>query len=206
MDVQTITMDPAEAREKLREYRTGLHRKADAEWQAAAAGYEALAKGTPLINVAEAIRGAPFDMKGRPQFAIARADERQVRFTFTGNGSQTWCTFDSRYQWGRRGRAPVNTPTALSFDLQRTPPAGKHSWECRGFALVPMVPPSAGRHDLSKHYVLWDVELWSDTPIGAQPPVDPFLLRHLGGDLYVIVAEWDLTKLERAVMGRRAHG
>lgn len=45
--------------------------------------------------------------------------------------------------------------------------------------------------------ILWEAE-WQ-----AVPPKDPALLRHLGGDLYAVVAVWDLTELERAVLGGR---
>lgn len=38
-----------------------------------------------------------------------------------------------------------------------------------------------------------------------EAPVDPALLKHIGGDLYAVVATWDLTDLERAVLdGHRA--
>lgn len=35
------------------------------------------------------------------------------------------------------------------------------------------------------------------------PPTDPLLLRHLHGDLYAVLAAWDLTPLERAVLAGR---
>jgi hypothetical protein len=69
----------------------------------------------------------------------------------------------------------------------------------RGTAMVPMVPPDVikdGRGcDLAKHFVLWEVESWA-----AAPPVDPMLLKPIGGDLYAVVAQWDLTELERAIL------
>src|SRR5438046_3023240 len=35
------------------------------------------------------------------------------------------------------------------------------------------------------------------------PPEDPALLKHIGGDLYAVVAVWNLTELERAVLSGR---
>jgi hypothetical protein len=50
------------------------------------------------------------------------------------------------------------------------------------------------------------VEQWADTRIGARPDRDPYLLRHLHGDAYAVLAEWDLTPLEQLVMtGRRGN-
>lgn len=52
-----------------------------------------------------------------------------------------------------------------------------------GCALVPMIPAEA--RDESgvtasrdrEHFILWEVEEWSDRPLTADPPRDPFLLR-----------------------------
>jgi hypothetical protein len=35
------------------------------------------------------------------------------------------------------------------------------------------------------------------------PDRDPYLLRHVGGALYAVLAAWDLTDLERAIMSAR---
>ena len=51
--------------------------------------------------------------------------------------------------------------------------------------------------DLSRYFVLFEAE-WQ-----AIPPKDPLLLSRLSGSLYVILAAWDLTELERAVLAGR---
>ena len=50
---------------------------------------------------------------------------------------------------------------------------------------------------LTGYHVLWEAE-WQQVV-----PRDPFLLRHIGGDLYSVVAAWDLTDLERSVIAAR---
>ena len=47
---------------------------------------------------------------------------------------------------------------------------------------------------LDRYFILWEAD-WQ-----RRAPVDPALLRPVGGDLYVVVATWDLTDLERAVL------
>ena len=71
-------------------------------------------------------------------------------------------------------------------------------WALEASAIVPIVP--AGLHPgpaLSNYHILWDA-VW--TP---EPPRDPLLLKHLAGSLYAIVAHWDLSPLERAVLAGR---
>ena len=74
-----------------------------------------------------------------------------------------------------------------------------------GFALVPMVPADVRpKGALSNFFVLWEVQAWASRAQVMQPDRDPYLLKHLAGDLYAVVAEWELTDLERAIMtGRR---
>jgi hypothetical protein len=73
-----------------------------------------------------------------------------------------------------------------------------------GAAMVPMVPadvyPSRGL-DLSKHFVLWEVEDWD-----AAPPVDPMLLKPIGGNLYAVIAQWNLTEIERVIIAGTRRG
>lgn len=79
MNVATIKEPVAQAREKLREYRTRVHQRADVEYQQIERAYEAAAKGLPLLVLSEVIHQAPRDLVGRPRLAIARADMPQVR-------------------------------------------------------------------------------------------------------------------------------
>lgn len=213
MNVATITMEPDTAREKLRALRRQLHRRADAEYETLARGYEQLVDGKPVLSLEAAIRGAPCDDKDRPRLAIGRADREQVKFEWAAHRERA--IFDTS-----------RSPTTRSETLWRTIDMGRqheyrarYAWEdesaplrpqrVEGWALLPLVPAEVvqligGGSNLRHFFVLWEVEQWADRPIVAEPDRDPYLLRHLGGDLYAVVAEWELTELERLVMvGRR---
>lgn len=202
MDVATITMEKSEAREKLREYRRGLHRRADTEWERAAVAYEAAAAGKPLLVMSSVIAQAPRDAVSRPRLAIARADQRQVRYQrYRGSNAETFSIpgAHSRLR-DSEVRIPIQaeTPAFLPSDP-------RWSGECQGYALIPMVPPDVrAGHDLSKRFILWEVERWSDRAIAAVPDRDPYLLERIADDLYAVVGEWDLTEIEQAVMRDRA--
>lgn len=198
MNVPTITMERAEARERLQAYQHELHRRADDEYLVAAKAYEALADGHPVIQLSIAVEQAGLDETGRPKIAIARADRRQVRFQWFGLRYQ-FMRFDTRLRGYSGG------PT-LNIEL---PWRGKRAnSQCYGYALVPMIPPEVRTQinlsEIPKHFILWEVEGWSDRPLIAEPPRDPLLLRPIHTDLYAVVAHWDLTELERLIMrGRR---
>jgi len=54
--------------------------------------------------------------------------------------------------------------------------------------------------NLSHYHILWEAT-WEQT--NPPPPRDPALLRHIAGDLWVVMRTWDLTDLERAVLSAR---
>jgi len=65
--------------------------------------------------------------------------------------------------------------------------------------MVPLVPvhlrPKRG---LANYHVLWEAE-WERIV-----PRDPLLLRQIGrGDMWLVVAQWDLTEVERAALSAR---
>lgn len=202
MNVATITMDPDLAREKLRAYRRSKHTAVEAEYQQAAAAYAELAKGTPLLRLTPAIQAGGLFPDLRPRLAIARADRREVKFQW---GSGSMASFDTDFAWrpGRRLKGSL-----LNIDLGRehgqVVVRGDQRWirTITGYALVPMVPADVRpeRGQLKDRFILWEVDHWANSPQTVKAPVDPLLLKHLGGDLYAILASWDLTPIEQAVL------
>jgi len=84
-----------------------------------------------------------------------------------------------------------------TFPLLTDPPIAPGR-EVNGRAMVPSIPPSLRPpHSFASYYILWEA-VWE--PIA---PRDPMLLRPLGNNLYAVVAVWDLTDLERAVLNAR---
>ncbi len=79
-----------------------------------------------------------------------------------------------------------------------TDPPELPSWKrAGGEAMAPIVPPKLRpRLRRLRHcHILWEVEQWK-----LVPPRDPALIRHIRGDLWAVLAQWDLTELERAVL------
>lgn len=206
MELALITMSKVEARTKLSEYRKALHKRADAEWDAAAKGYEQLAIGRALFCLSDVIRNGGLDDDWRPRLAIGRADWREINFLWRGGSSvASFCKSSSRWS-SRTVRGEVRDLPMGQVNERRSEDRA-YRRDVDVFAPVPMVPAEVAnsvRFDRTKTHILWEVEQWSEKSMLAPPPRDPYLVQHLGGDLWAILAQWDLTELERAVMaGRR---
>lgn len=211
MDVETISMPKEAALEKLHAYKSKLQRmkisKANAEaaeeYKAAIKGYEALAKGTKLIDIQDVFENCPRGEDHRPKLAIIRADVKQVYFKWRNNSTvYEFSDADNRY---RRSTSTRIVQSKANQFIE----VGTENWnrykDIEGYALTPMIPLDVRpvRLDLKNHFILWEVEKWADVQIKAKPDVDPYLLKHLAGTLYAVIAEWELTELERSILKGR---
>lgn len=196
MNVASATMqiDYLKARNMYQEYRDAVKQYAKRDPLGASKTEEAqlsracqaILRGEVVIDAAKAIADAGLNAEGLPALAIARADWEFVhcwnydgKVVFARNG-RTWSTR------GDRQTATHNVSVRL--------PMG----QIAGRAQVPMVPPRfLPKGALSGYRILFEA-VWQ-----RQPPVDPILLRHIGGPFYVVLAQWDLSTLEQAVLRAR---
>lgn len=214
MELQTIEMDAELARKKHLEYRNLVKGDRTAEDEAMRVAYREAARGARLIRLSETIRaggtqvvevdGAHYHV---PNLAAIRAD---AKWCYTrGITSRGKLTLTARQ---RRELAPNNKRDKVivrGFTERGTRPDPENrsrllyvddAWH-EIMAMVPTIPPLLRpKSKLDKFLILWEVESWSKAPL---PPGDPALLRPVGGDLYAVVAVWDLTELERAVLAER---
>ena len=200
MNLPMISEPREDATRKLAAYTRGLRRRTDAEYAAAMEGYRELAAGRKLLHLDNAIAAAGWNELGQPKLAIARADRRVVRFEVGSwqHGDHRHLVFDAA--------SPNGNVVAPGSTLRRSVelalmPLAQAGWpnRRRARAIVPLIPadvwPATGRP--KDWFILFEAE-WRNVA-----PVDPYLLRHLAGSLYVVLAEWNLTPLEQAiVMGR----
>lgn len=206
MNPALITAPIDEARTKRDQYSAflGKRKVKDPELVAAQQIYDLLAQGKKLIDVGKAIRDGGFDEILRPRLAIARADRNQVCFRWHANSDTA--TFNANLDEDS-GRQMQSLIESVNFNRRHALklPDGRDRWRVEGFALVPMIPPEHRPIGLLRNFhILWEVEKWADARIGAKPPVDPYLLRRVAGDVFEVLAEWDLTDVERMVMEGRA--
>lgn len=220
MELATITEEREAATRLFEEYRTEVRkplresatvaqrelRRIDTEL---ARAYKQLAGGVTLLRLSETLLAGGLVTRtddwgdansvGLPNLAVARADSRRV---YT-NGVQRdgTITFSCALtpNWRQLSEARENIIRVDSvfgegdFKTRQT----NVIWS----ALTPPVPPRYRPERLGGYHVLFEVEDWQREP---QPPGgDPALLKHVGGDLWAVVATWDLSPLEAAVLGQR---
>lgn len=181
MNVEKLVMDKDHARDLYQSYQA--HRAGmTADDRAIAAIYKRIAAGKLVIRALASITAAGMDAAGRPKLAIARADEREVDCMI----GTDCCRFEPR---SSNVRAKDRLFTVPMPGMKSATP------NCR--AIVPLVPVHLRpRKAIDKYHVLWEAD-WQAYP------VDPYLLRRFGEDAWLVVASWDLTAVERAVMSTR---
>jgi len=175
--------------------------------------YRAMAKGHRIINVANAIRGAGLcTEKQLPVLAIARANWENCHLRFDTNSGfnsvvfsqDPWLNTNWRSNAAKRFIDPKRVIPFLSsiFGAELTNAEWRKGRSLpvanTQRAVVPTIPVHlrpAG--DLSEYFILFEAE-WD-----KHAPPDPLLLKHVAGHMYSVLAQWDLTDVEKAVLEGR---
>ncbi len=179
MNVATIKMDKQAAKQAYREYRAAVTEKRNKEDEAIKQGYRHLSLGRTLIDLHASMRQAGVDEKNRPRLAIVRSDAKWCRYS---NYVEPVFSMEGAYGRASEHRLPRDLLPRFSQTIR---------------ALVPLIPaPIRPAGSLDKYFTLWEAD-WQAVP------VDPMLLRHLSGSLYVVLAAWDLTPVEQSVLAGR---
>ncbi len=187
--MQTVMFGKSEAQEILKRYAGGQSAPPDDQILQLA---EAVVAKKRVVDLRQTLIYS-LDRNERPKLAVARvgwktvwcqwAEGNSIKLTENGHTSGKPVDFanyprDSR----RRDREAIRLPLPVE-------------WSDRIMsASVPYIPPEYREAATLDRFLLWEAE-WH----GLQPR-DPMLLEHLFGHFYAVVAEWNLTSLERAVL------
>lgn len=201
MNITTFSDTRKEALSKWREYRTAEKMSGDPIYKELKQVYNQIKTGRKVIDIFKAIKEGGVHQNYRPKLAIAKANNKQVRCRYDQNGDIIYCN-KSRTGW------PLAEDVILKDCLPKIPKEflPKASWNTSGHdtkfelqAPVPIIPPKHLPKVLTDdYYILWEVDQWK-----MIPPTDPWLLRRITKTMFVVLAGWDLTELEKSVMAGR---
>lgn len=196
MNLDLIQVDPAEAAAKLAEYASLIGQERTAEDEALAMAYRAALRGLPVISLSAAIIAGGWHDNKLPRIAVANADVKMCHVEWE-YGADLLFGDSNDWRWNRG--ALVGQRTVRVHIPGDDRPVGVRLAR-GGNAPVPLIPPRLRpKPRRLKHcHVLWEVESWT-----RQPPRDPALIKHIRGDLWAVLAIWDLTPLERLVLAQR---
>jgi hypothetical protein len=203
--VTTITMDTEAALAAYREYqaavradRAEVRTRIRKEDEALRKAYLELSRGRTILDLPDAFRRTGIGADFYPRLAIARADADHCWVDMETTGAARFRSSEARKALAaERFDIPVGI-----FPEWRGWWAGHDATRPQRFgtarAVVPIIPPSLRpKSHLEKFWILWEA-VWT-----ADVPRDPMLLRPLGGSLWVVLATWDLSEIERAVLRGR---
>ena len=187
MNVEKLVMDQDQARTLYRDYQS--HREGmTTNDRAIAAIYKRIAAGKLVVRALASITAAGLGTDGLPKLAIMRADlprvqchphRDEVRLIGLNRNNRSSYAKDRYFSLPMPG-CTYSTPNRV--------------------AAVPLIPVHLRpRKAIHKYHVLWEADWY-------QYPVDPYLLRRFGQDAWLVVASWELTAVERAVMSTRLDG
>lgn len=156
--------------------------------------------GGTVIDVPASIAKAGLNAEGDPKLAIIRADFTRCNLYKRDEGGCLFSGFINKV---------FSRPLKKDGDFAL--PRGTFTWKRREgthwierqaiTTPTPIIPPAIlideVMRSLKNYYILWEVEKWDEVPR------DPILLKRLTPNLFGVLATWNLSELERAIIRGR---
>lgn len=211
MEVEELTLPKERAEAEFNALRQALKQntklRKEQIYKDQRAVYGHMRYGKKIIDIYESFQKAGLNKDGDPKLAICGADAKQCHCYKFKDGSavyadQRWITVP------RKTFGDVKLPPATFKWIALKPEIPLSNWQndIKGNkniqTLVPIIPAKILVNEvnvlLKNYHILWEVEEWKPVP-----PKDPILLKQLTPNLFGVLATWDLTPLERAIIRGR---
>lgn len=148
--------------------------------------YYQLKKGYQVIDLNQAMEKAGLNEKCEPILAIARADMKKVTFRR-----------DFSYGTGfyeRLNRSNWNPSFKKVYEAGKTVFGDNLTTKDLETSVPPIPPEHLPNGNPHNFHILFEVKDW------AEITTDPILLKHISGSLFVVLAKWDISKVEQMVL------
>lgn len=197
MQVETFREVKALASVKWREYRDAEKKTQGKEpiYGDLKKMYWHIMHGKALCDIAEVIKAGGVHDNHHPKLAICCATSKKVNCEYYQSGKVRF--IGNNVGWRDKMGFVELTDALPTYRF-----SDGNGWRSLTLeAPVPMIPPNCRPEVLTdQHFILWEVDKWE-----MIPPTDPYLLRRITKNIFVVEAQWDLTPLEKAAMAGRMH-
>lgn len=212
MEVETITVPEEEAKEQSRLLKQLFKENASIAkngiYRDLQRVYGHMKHGGKIIDIFQVLKATGLDEDGNPRIAICRADGKKCYLSKQSDGAAIFSHVPPE-RWGRREARKtykeILTPegTFVWQDKEGKPTTRYYEIkDSEVSTIAPIIPPhiliESVKHNLKNYHILWETEDWN-----VEPPRDPLLLKMITPNLFAILATWELTELERAII--KAH-
>jgi len=200
MNVEAFGMSKEEAKKLWKEYVEACKENPQDKFlQDMKKVYNQLSCGRKIVDINTIFQRSGLTFNGEPRLAIALATEKKVRCKYKKDGTVIFLNMDARACNWDESTHKIDVVIENVFPKIPEDKLDKWKRDINLETIVPKIPASLRpKGKLENYYVLWEVEKWK-----MVPPVDPYLLRRINDNMFVVVAGWNLTELERAVMKGR---
>lgn len=208
MEVELLTIPKRKAASEYKAYKEELQRTKTQLNRDMLALYAHMRHGGKVIDVWEAMKIAGLNDVDDPKLAIVRADSKRVRFErcfdwVHDNVSSRYVSNGGIFYRFSDKKAPLkDVEIPKSFFPEWIKNKNDSSIRRTVETVVPIIPARIMNplrsHKLENYHILWEVEKWE-----LVPPIDPILLKRITPNMSLVLATWNLSKLERAVIRGR---
>jgi hypothetical protein len=207
MNIETIKMPKRKAQFEWKNYRLALIRRQDKYLKQIKSCLWHMSRGRKLLDIYEVMKKCGTNGDEEPKIAIAREDWEKVYFVKVNSTTGVFSGTDNGHMIHSDVALPSGTFKKWSTWSKEEVAQGKtQSWmegRIRHDILstkTPIIPATfLPKGNLSNYYILWEVDKWDE-----EPPKDPILLKRLSPNLFAVLAVWNLSKLERAIIRGRS--
>lgn len=197
--ISQIFIPEEQAKIEWKKYNELLKKRKDKHLQIIKQAMYFAKQGKTLIDIYETIKKGGLNKNNEPRLAIARADLHEVYLEKQDTG--TICFNMKRGDYSKDNVTLPQKSFNIQWERQKNNDGTEDRWRILNKELktkVPIIPAEIMPNgDLSNYYVLWEVKEWEKLP----EIKDPFLLKRISENMFVILGAWDITELERAIIG-----
>ena len=200
MQIEQHSLSQEKAKELWKEYREAIKQnKSDKFLQDMKKVYNQLKCGRKVVDINTIVERGGITKNFEPKIAIALASSKNVHCTYRASGKVLYQNSLGYFRNMIDIETAQETLPQLPIEHQEKDWNNRPDGKKRLTAPVPQIPASLRpKGKLKNYYVLCEVDKWK-----PEPPTDPFLLRRLTPNMFVVLAAWNLTDLEKAVMKGR---